>query len=462
MKKLIVPIVIGLLLAIGAYFYFQPTKSEDQTMELTTIVEKGKLDVVVTATGELNAKRSVKIRGPQGMRPAGVYETTISDMVAEGSLLKKGDYVATLDRTEIANKMTTIQTELDKVLTQLEQAKIDTAIEMRGLRDEMINMDFTMKEKRLKLEESKYEPQSVIKSAELDMERTQRDFNQLKKRYSLKEQQAEAKVKEIRTLLKQNQIKMDRLQDLSNKFTINAPEDGMLIYLRNWRGKTEPGSRVNAWDPVVAELPDLTDMISKTYVNEVDISKVQLGQEVTVRVDAFPDNSYTGLVLELANIGEQLRGYDAKVFEVIVQVNEIDSIMRPAMTTSIEILTNSFEDVVYVPIEGVFTDSLSFVYKKEGNKIIKQEVITGMSNDTDVIIEFGIEKGEEIYLIRPEGEAELSIQTIDEATKNQVLQQQMIAMKKRQAEAMKRKEKIKGLAAPNNEGGSSGGTVVFF
>lgn len=49
----------------------------------------------------------------------------------------------------------------------------------------------------------------------------------------------------------------------------------MVIYARSWSGKKEPGSRVTAWDPVVAELPDLTDMTSQAYVNEVDTSKVQ-------------------------------------------------------------------------------------------------------------------------------------------------------------------------------------------
>ena len=66
----------------------------------------------------------------------------------------------------------------------------------------------------------------------------------------------------------------------------------MVIYARNWNGKKEPGARISAWDPIVAELPDLSDMISKTYVNEVDISKVRVGQEVDIKVDAFPDKKY--------------------------------------------------------------------------------------------------------------------------------------------------------------------------
>ncbi len=462
MKKFIFPIAIIAILGVGAYFLLQPAvEKSDQVDNLSTTVKKGDFVVTVTATGELNAKNSVQIRGPQGMRAAGIYETTISDLIPEGTIVEKGDYVASLDRTELASKMSTVQTELDKIQTQLEQARIDTAIELKGLRDELINMEFTKKEKQLKLEENKYEAQSVVQATQLELERTERDYKQLQRRYELKQIQAQAKIEEIRTLQRQNQLKMDQLTDLSNQFSINAPEDGMLIYARTWRSKKEPGSRISAWDPVVAELPDLSDMISKTYVNEVDISKVQQGQEVNVKIDAFPENDYSGKVIKVANIGEQLRGYDAKVFEVIVQVNEVDSIMRPAMTTSVEIVTDTYQDVFFIPLEALYNDSLSFVYKMEGKKVVKQEVITGASNDTEVIIDYGLGDGEEILLTTPGNIEDLEFRYIDEDTKAQVLRQQAEMAMQKQREANQRKESVKNIDLPNNQRSSGGGGMII-
>jgi len=194
---------------------------------------------------------------------------------------------------------------------------------------------------------------------------------------------------------------MQRLVDISAEFTIKAPADGMVIYARGWEGKVSAGSRLRAWDPVVAELPDLTEMISKTYVNEVDISKASVGQDAIITVDAFPDAQYSGTVKKIANIGEQLRNYDTKVFEVIVSVNEQDSILRPAMTTGIEIIINEYDTVTYVPLEAIYKDSVSYVYKKEGRNIVKQEVVTGPSNDLDIIIAGGLNKGEEVLLTKP-------------------------------------------------------------
>lgn len=79
------------------------------------------------------------------MRTVGIWQTNITDLVAEGTMVKEGDYVATLDKTELTNRMRDAQTQMDKMLTQLEQAKIDTAIELRGIRDQIVNLQFQKK-----------------------------------------------------------------------------------------------------------------------------------------------------------------------------------------------------------------------------------------------------------------------------------------------------------------------------
>ncbi len=457
--KWIIPAVV--ILALGGIFYYLLRPSDKiQRQEITSLVDKGSFTITVTATGELNAKRSVKVRGPQGMRSAGIYRTTIAELIPEGTVVKAGDYVATLDRTELANKLSNLQTEIDQALTQLEQAKIDTAIELRGLRDEIINMEFARKEKLLNLEQSKYEPQSVIQQAQLDLERSDRDYKQLKTKYELKQQQNEAKVQEINVLLRQKQLQFNILSKMSDEFRIVAPEDGMIIYARTWNGKKEPGSEISAWDPVVAELPDLTDMISTTYVNEVDVSRVKEGQDVTVQVDAFPDNQYSGTVLRVANIGEQLRGYDAKVFEVIVQVHEVDSVMRPAMTTSNEIVTDVLQDVVSVPLEALQTDSLAYVFKRQNGKAVRQEVITGLTNDDAIVVEFGLHEGDEIFLTVPTDAAKLDFIPIPEEIKEQIRQKQEEEARQRKAEAMRRKEKVKGADMPSSRSDRGGGRFI--
>lgn len=458
--KVIVPIV--LLVAVGAilYNYLQPAATQQQDL-ITTQARHGQLHISVSATGELNAKKSVKVRGPQGMRSAGIYQTTIQDLIPEGTVVKEGDYVGKLDRSELATKISNVQTELEKVMTQLEQAKIDTAIELRGLRDELVNFRFSLREKQLEVEQSQFEAPSVIRKTELELERVNRDIEQAEQKYILKQQQSMAKIQEIDALLRQNQMRLQTFLDLSDQFDIKAPKDGMLIYAREWRGKKEPGSQVSAWDPVVAELPDLTDMISKTYVNEVDISKVRKGQDVEIQIDAFPDLTYTGKVIKVANIGEQMSGYDAKVFEVTIQVNQADSIMRPAMTTSNEIILDTYEDILAVPIEALQSDSLTFVYKMEGNRIVRQEVLLGASNDNEAIVAFGLEKDDEVYLSPPEGAADLPFRYIPETEKKKVKKLLADDQLRRQKIADEKQRSVAGVDMPSNRSGGGGGIIII-
>lgn len=458
-RTLIVSIII-IALAVAAWFWLRPDNIAGENAEVTTLVQKGEFKVKVTATGELQAKRSEEIRGPQGMRTVGIFQTNITDMVPEGTLVNEGDYVASLDKTELTTKIQDAQTEIDKILTQLEQAKIDTAIEMRGLRDQLVNLKFQMKEKELQVEQSRYEPQSVIRQAELDLERSERDYTQLEQKLKLTKEKSEAKISEINATLRQNQDKLNRLMAIGDEFTVRAPKPGMVIYARSWNGKIGPGSQISSWNSTVAELPDLTDMISKTYVNEVDISRVRKGQDVKVKIDAFPENEYTGKVIQVANIGEQLRDYDAKVFEVIIQVNETDSIMRPAMTTSNEIVTYVYPDVLHIPIEALQSDSVSFVYKKLDGGIVKQEIITGESNDDEVLVEYGLEENDEIYLSIPQNIKDLKFVPLDPKIKEEIKRKQEEARKKREAEAIARSNAVReeNIQTDNS---SDGGFIII-
>lgn len=420
-KNQLILLALFVITSLALIYYFSRPSTNDDQVDITTAVELGPFKIAINATGELEAKRSKQIMGPSSMRNVQIYETTIQSLVPEGTEVKKGDFVAQLDKTEVANRMADIQAEMDKIETQLEQAKIDTSIEMRSLRDQMTNILFSKEETKLQVELSKYEPEAIIRQKNIEYEKIEREYEQLRVKLGLTKDKNAARIAEINASMKQQTTKMKRLKDVSQEFTVTAPADGMVIYARGWDGKVSAGARLRAWDPVVAELPDLTEMISKTYVNEVDISKVSVGQETQVSVDAFPDQKYTGIVKQVANIGEQLRNYDTKVFEVIVSINEQDSILRPAMTTGIEVVINEYDSILHIPLESIFKDSVSYVFKKEGREVIRQEVVVGPSNDLSIIIAGGLKKGEEVLLNKPKASEDLKFVYFDQEKKKEIL-----------------------------------------
>lgn len=428
MKNRTLLIILLIVAAFASYFYFSGSKKDVQNEIITTQVNYGPFNIFVNATGELKAKRSVKIRGPQGMRSVGIYQTTISDLIPEGTIISKGDFVASLDKTEIASKMTDVQTEIEKIQTQLSQAQIDTAIEMKDIRDQIANLEFSMQQERLEIEKNRFEPQMIIEESRLKLEKSERDYIQLQDKLRLKKIQSEAKIDEIDANLRQQTNRMQQLSEVAIGFNVIAPEDGMLVYERSWNGKKGPGSQISAWDPVVAELPDLSDFISVIYVNEVDVSKVKKGQSVKIKVDAFPDKIFQGNINDVANIGQQLRNQDAKVFEVIVQVNEADSVLRPAMTTSNEVLVYAYEEVLSVPLEAYQkNDSIEYVIVKAGNGFVKREVVGHVSNNDAIVIAAGLEPTDLVCLTFPDNQAELPVEALDEELKKKTRDELRVA-----------------------------------
>lgn len=391
----------GATVLIALIFYF--TSSESDQADLTVLVTRGDLPVSVTTSGELEAKESEKILGPKSMRSVGVWQVKITDLVDEGTYVHKGDYIATLDRSEVANKLKELAASLEKAQTQLLAAKLDTALTLREARDQLINLKYGLEEKQLIVDQSKYEPPATIRQAEIDLEKANRGYIQTKKNYQLKLKQAKAKVAEKAADLRSHEIKFNRVQEVLDEFTITAPKDGMLVYHRDWEGqKIQVGSQISAWDPVVATLPDLTKMVSATYVNEIDISKVKEGQKVDIGVDAFPNKKYTGEIISVANVGEQMPNSDAKVFEVVVEVMGQDSILRPSMTTSNVVNIETHKDVLYIPIESVTTnDSISYVFRKDGLYWVRQQIEIESSNDQFIVVAKGLKEGEQLRLSLP-------------------------------------------------------------
>lgn len=403
MKRKHYIIIASVVLVLILILIFRPGKT-DALKQLTVNVEKGEFEILVTTTGELQAKSSIDIMGPSELRNSRelrIREIKIQDLVPEGTVVDSGDYVGTLDRTEVSTSLKDLQDELETSESQYLRTQLDTTMQLRELRDQLVNLKFTMEEKQIVLDQSKFEPPATIRQANIDLEKAQRSYDQAVDNYELKVQQAKADMREASIELEQARRKVEQLTNMISKFTIYAPQSGMVIYKKEWSGqKRKVGGTISPWDLAVATLPDLSVMNSKTYVNEIDISKIKAGQEVRIGIDAFPEKKYTGEVVEVANIGEQLQNTDAKVFEVVIRVDQTDSIMRPAMTTSNQIITNVYDDVLYLPLEAIHNeDSLSYVYTKSNKK---QIIVPGETNENYIIIEQGLKEDDAVYLSVPE------------------------------------------------------------
>lgn len=326
----------------------------------------------------------------------------IQDIVPEGTMVREGDYIAQIDRTQYDNTLKDERESLQKETETLEMKLLDSAVVLTNLRDDIKNQTYAVEEAAITLEQSKFEPPATIRKAQIDLDKQQRTLVQKKKAYALRVAQSEADIEHQKLRVSMGKTTVEDLEDFLSQFTVRAPANGMVIYKKERNGnKRKAGSNVNQWDPVIATLPDLSSMISRIYVNEIDISRVETGQKTQITVDAFPDKQFSGSVVTIANIGEQLPNSDAKMFEVLIRIDGSDPALRPSMTTSNKIIIETYSDVISIPSECVNagTDSIPFVYLKNRTR---QIVVLGRSNEKHVIVEKGLKPGTQVYIIPPD------------------------------------------------------------
>jgi len=404
MKKTLYTTSIVIAAAFILLFALNRIGSKKTTNEFYTKVQKGQFEISVISAGELLAEKSVDIKGPEIAmgRDIRFFNIKIQDLIPEGTLVKEGDYIATLDRTDLNNSLKDAQDLLTTRQTNLDMKLLDSAVVLNDLRDGIKNQRFIVQEAAMTLHNSKYEPPTTIRQAEIELDKSQRSLEQSQRSYTQILAQNKTDIINQNYWVNKVSRRVKDIEEVLSEFTVKAPAPGMVIYKREWSGnKRKVGSMIDPFDRVVATLPDLTSMLSKTYVNEIDVSKMKIGQNVNITIDAFPKKMYTGTVSFVANVGEKLLNSDDKVFEVQIKVAGSDLALRPSMTTGNKIIVSTMKDAIYIPVECVQAgvDSIPFVYTKKG---IKQIVLLGESNEKYVLIEKGLDAGTLLYLNNPE------------------------------------------------------------
>jgi multidrug efflux pump subunit AcrA (membrane-fusion protein) len=389
---------------------------------IVATVARGPFAVTVTTSGELRAKDAVQITAPAGAMQVGAWQMRISSLVPEGTVVKAGDVVAEIDRSTLASRLTDVTLALQKAEAQNEQAMLDSTLTLSTAREAIRTLELDLEGKRLAKEQAVYEAPTVQRQTEIDNERAERALAQARSDLQTRTEQAKAKMREMGTEVERQRNTQKQIQDVLAGFTIRAPSPGMVIYVREWNGKKRTsGSQVYAYEPSVATLPDLSHMESVTYVNEIDVRRVAVGQPVTLTLDADPTKRLTGKVASVANVGEQRPNTDAKVFEVHIAVQQSDTTLRPGMTSGNAIETLRVPDALSIPLEAMYSDSgVTFAYRQAGGRIVKQEIASGAMNDHEVVVERGLAKGDRVLLSPPANPERLTLVRLPRASGSSV------------------------------------------
>jgi HlyD family secretion protein len=152
MKKKLILLAVLLTIIVIVVISFK-TKSKGER-EIIVELKRESFEITVANSGELEAKNSVPILGPDRLVAARVWSIKIEDIVEEGTIVKKGEYVATLDRTEIGERIRSEELDGEESLNNFESTQIDTALDLRGRRDELKKKLLNVERKKLELRNS--------------------------------------------------------------------------------------------------------------------------------------------------------------------------------------------------------------------------------------------------------------------------------------------------------------------
>jgi HlyD family secretion protein len=307
MKKKIF-IIVGVLLAVGIGVFLLLRGSENGQKFKTAPVTRGNLKATVTATGTLNAVTTVLV----GTQVSGTIKQIYADF---NSSVKKGQLIAEIDPA-------TFQAQVEQQRANLMASKANVAKAKTALADAQRTMQ---RNKELFAK-------NFIARSDLDTAETNYDSSGAQVNVN------EAQVAQTEAALKTSEISLHYTK-------IVSPVDGVVVSRNVDVGQTVAASFQTPTLFTIAQ--DLTKMQVDTNVDEADIGKVALGQDVEFSVDAYPDRTFRGTVsqVRIAPITVQ----NVVTYDVVVKVDNDELKLKPGMTANVSIIVASKSAVLKIP-----------------------------------------------------------------------------------------------------------------
>ncbi len=434
-------IVAGLLCLGGGTIAWRQSlgRSVDRfARAVTAPVTEGEFISSVNEVGEVESSSNLEVRCK--VRSRGREGTVILDIVPEGTEVKPGDYLCQLDDSLMRDELVEHQIQVATDEAAVIQAKSDLATaagmllefqngiaaqEIAALEAEKALAEENRRRAGEYLVHSRvlnrkgYITRTQLEADEFAVEKAEQDFKLAEQKLSVYENYTRARMeegfqleieKQTATLaaaeftLKLSQQRRDESQTQIDSCKVVAPAAGTVIYAsENDDGDTtfvvEEGAAVREGQPIIF-LPDPHRMQVRATVSESKVNRVRKGQEVQVRLDSAPEVPLTGVVRSIASYPLPRRWFQAPIeYEVLVDVTNPTEEVRTGLRAKVEILVERFDQARQAPLSAIVAHQNGrFVLVRNQQGVTARPVQTSSHNDRFVIIEEGVETGEEVLL----------------------------------------------------------------
>lgn len=378
MKKILLPIVAAIIIAVIIFIYKSLNKTTIEVLE-TAEVKKGSIRGVLVETGIIKPQVGAVIK--VGTRATG----TITKMnVKIGDRVRKGQLIALIDDREILKAVEQQKAALlvaQNTLIQIEQSYPER------IREAKANYEYAKitYEREKKLLEHEYTTKDAVDKAKSQFDASDAILKRLQSEYETQRKIAKSNIDDITAQLKQQETRLSYTR-------IYAPIDGVVADITAQEGETivaglQVANLVTVLDPTLLEM--------WTYVDETDIGRVISGQKVEYSVDTFPDKQFYGTIEKI--YPQPIVKDNIVYYLAIVKVSKDDAIyLRPEMTTHIKIIFNEKNDTLIAPNAAIkFEEGKQVAYVVKGpDKTQKVELKTGLRGEDYTEIISGVKEGD--------------------------------------------------------------------
>lgn len=351
-------------------------------------IQYGYFKATLTESGELHAVNSRMINMPDYNWRYG--ESKILAMLDEGTNVKKGDYVAQIDTSNILRILTETQSNLAISQADYKKLLIEQDSEMRQLESDLRSAKAAVSLAIVDTQSVLFEPKSKRERSRLEYLKYTIDVRKLESKLKYARQIRREDKTILETKIKNNIREIENARETIDRFTITAPADGMIEYRRRGRSRRKISIGEEFWPgEAIIGLPDLSRMKASVMINETDVEKIKMGQPVSVRLDAFPQEAFPGKIVTISRMCryKDRDNKDIKVFDIEVMLEGTNIILRPGMTVSCEITIAELEDVYHIPVEYVQeTEDGYKINVKRGSQEKEIKVKLGPRNAKEVVV----------------------------------------------------------------------------
>jgi HlyD family secretion protein len=401
-QKWITWLAIVVIVGGVAFWYFTTGKASANVSDKDLITaQRVDFPLIVSATGALEATKSVGITPPQGSRQQRRFKLT--RMVDEGTNVSEGDFVMEFDTSDLAKSMRDLTARFQK--------------EQENRQNKRSNFDLNLKNQKLSLEQAKSDLQKLevkitsqadlLSGIEVEKTRIQRDASRKNVEYMEKKIELMTKSGQLDLQISSSNEKnysrqMDDLMDATEACIVRAPISGVVIYKRNWNNEAMAvvGGSVTGNNPIM-EIPDLSTIRARVQIDEVDSGKIKLGQDATISVSAVPGQIFGGKVTSTCTILKQLDfTRPQKTCDTYVDLESVDmKHLRPGMNLSAKVMVGQYSKVVVIPLSSIQErDGRSFVqvWQPEAKSFTWREIQLKTNDGLTAVVESGLNANEKI------------------------------------------------------------------